>query len=522
MERKVAIVGAGLSGLIACKYVLSKGYKPIVFESKSKLGGVWTKTVETTKLQSEKDSYQFSDFPWPESLETVHPDKDQVLAYIESYAQHFDLARHIRFSTKVVSIAYDGADEEEMNAWSMWGGTGEGFSNKGKWNINAENTSTSASEVHRVDFLILCLGRFSEVPNIPDFPPNKGPEVFQGQVIHAKDYIDMDYDKAANFVKGKRVTIVGSMKFAMDIAAECSAVNGKDNPCTMLRRTCHWILPDLRPWGVPFALLYFNRFSELLLRKPGQGFLHNILSTALSPVSWSISKFVESYVKWKLPLAKYGLVPEHSFLDDISSCTFAIWPDNFFDRVDSGSIVLKKADGFGFCKQGVTLNGELEPVKSDLVILATGFNGEQKLREIFASPRLQGLITGSASSIVPLYRQCVHPRIPQLAVIGFSESASNLFTSEMRSKWVAELLDGSFSLPSVAEMEKDIREWDGYIKGYSGSNYRRSCIAALHIWYSDQLCKDMGLNPKRKNGFLAELFQPYGPLDYQPKNSKSQ
>ena len=101
-------------------------------------------------------------------------------------------------------------------------------------------------------------------------------------------------------------------------------------------------------------------------------------------------------------------------------------------------------------------------------------------------------------------------------MIGFSESVSNLYTSEMRCRWVAELLDGRFKLPSIKEMEKDAERWDKYMKQYSGEYYRRSCIGAVHVWYNDQLCKDMGWNPKRKKGFIPELFQPYGPMDYCP------
>ena len=111
-------------------------------------------------------------------------------------------------------------------------------------------------------------------------------------------------------------------------------------------------------------------------------------------------------------------------------------------------------------------------------------------------------------------REMIHPLIPQLAVIGFSESISNVFTSEMRVRWLGELLDGAFKVPSIKEMEKDTVEWDRYMKRYSNGYYRRSCIGALHIWYNDQLCKDMGWNPKRKNGFFNEMFEPYGPLDY--------
>nr|GFB27449.1 probable flavin-containing monooxygenase 1 [Tanacetum cinerariifolium] len=40
MEKKqIAIIGAGIAGLVACKYCISKGFKPIVFEFESRIGG---------------------------------------------------------------------------------------------------------------------------------------------------------------------------------------------------------------------------------------------------------------------------------------------------------------------------------------------------------------------------------------------------------------------------------------------------------------------------------------------------
>lgn len=215
-----------------------------------------------------------------------------------------------------------------MQTWALWGGNSHPFGSTslGKWTLTVQDAQNPLStEVYEVSFLILCMGRFSGVPNIPEFPPGKGPEVFKGKVMHSM----MDYNASQAMFRGKRVAVVGLQKSALDIAMECSTANGVDHPCTVIYRTAHWNLPDYEPWGVPLTLLYLNRFSELLVHKPGESLLLSLLATLLSPVRWGFSKFVESYIKSKLRLPKFGMVPAHSFLHELSSCLTSTLPEDF-------------------------------------------------------------------------------------------------------------------------------------------------------------------------------------------------
>ncbi|KAI3812125.1 hypothetical protein L1987_16831 [Smallanthus sonchifolius] len=405
-KKQVAIIGAGISGLLACKHCISKGFNPIVFDLESDIGGVWLKTIKTTRLQAPKALYQFTDFPWPESVVDHFPTQQQMLEYLRSYATHFDLMPHIKLQSRVKAISYDGP------ASQTWNSTGESFPSEGKWNVTVNHTRTATTQVYIVDFVILCLGRFKDVPNIPEFPAGKGPEVFRGKAIHSMEYAAMDHDKAAALVKGKKVVVVGFGKTGLDIARECSSANGPEHPCTIVYRRDHWKLPDWAPWGIPLTYFYLNRFSELLVHKPGEGFLLSLLATLLSPLRWGISKFVESYIKGKLPLAKFDMVPQHSLSKDVRSCMILYMPDpdNFFDEVEKKSINLKKSKSISFYENGICIDEDNTQIEAEIVIFATGFKGEEKLKDIFESSRFGHFIAGSPR--VPLYRECIHPQIP--------------------------------------------------------------------------------------------------------------
>ncbi|KAL9991754.1 putative flavin-containing monooxygenase [Helianthus debilis subsp. tardiflorus] len=211
---------------------------------------------------------------------------------------------------------------------------------------------------------------------MPQFPEGKGPEVFRGRAMHSMEYAAMDHDKAEEFVKGKKVVVVGFGKSGLDIARECSSINGPEHPCSIVYRRDHWKLSRWFIWGIPLVDIMFSRSTMLSVHKPGEGFLLSLLATLLSPVRWGIMTLVESYAKMTLPLSKFKMVPQHSLAKDISSGLVLKMPDadNFFDAVDKGSIKLKKSPSFEFYEKGIFTTDDNTHIEADIVIFATGFN----------------------------------------------------------------------------------------------------------------------------------------------------
>ncbi|KAF5196246.1 Flavin-containing monooxygenase [Thalictrum thalictroides] len=300
-----------------------------------------------------------------------------------------------------MAIDYEGVSDEEMVAWDLWGGTGNPINPKGRWNITIEDTQIESTKVNYAHSSLVSL------------PLNLTwcfvkTEAFDGKVIHSMDYSAMDDASAAKYIKGKRVAVVGVQKSALDIATECVMANGIEHPCTVIYKRAHWNFPDFFPWGVPLAFLYFNHFAEYMIHKPGEGLILSLLATLLSPLRWMKYKFVESYIRWKLPLKKFNMIPKHSWEKDFFACTIAITPEKVYHRVDEGNLILKKSTTFSFWKDGVVINDNnecYELIETYVVILATGYKGDQKLKNIFSSPTsFQKYIMGTSKSTVQLYR----------------------------------------------------------------------------------------------------------------------
>jgi dimethylaniline monooxygenase (N-oxide forming) len=202
-RRRVAVVGAGPSGLVTAKYLLAETNKLeiTVLESSSQIGGTFTnKVYDNTRLVSSKYLTAFSDHRMPEDYPN-HPNAEQYVEYLESYAEQFQIFPYIRFQCRVISISDNKktdilAEKEDSPGYIV---TYRDFRN---------NDPEGKLISQHFDWVAVCSG-LHNVPNIPALPNQSA---FKGDIIHSSLYKD------PSIFSNKRVLVCGAGETAMDIA----------------------------------------------------------------------------------------------------------------------------------------------------------------------------------------------------------------------------------------------------------------------------------------------------------------
>ena len=187
--KRVAIIGAGCSGLTAIKCCLDEQIEPVCFERENDLGGLWNYTdtpkvgkgsvYKTCTINTSKEMMAFSDFPPPEEFPMFMSHR-YVLKYFRLYAEKFGLLSHIKFNTSVLSVVQSPK-----------------YDISGCWDVTYQKDNKVIAE--EFDGVLICTGHHT-IPYRPEF---KGLESFRGTQMHSHSYRDN-----VQFT-GKRVLVVG-------------------------------------------------------------------------------------------------------------------------------------------------------------------------------------------------------------------------------------------------------------------------------------------------------------------------
>jgi hypothetical protein len=392
---RVAVIGAGIAGLATCQALRARDIEFDCFEAADDVGGLWhfdgsaapTPAYRSAHTISSRRTFGFRAFPMPEHYPDF-PAQHQVMAYLRDYAERFELRRSIRFGARVSA------------ARRIEGGG---------WRVEA------AGEEHGpYDVLLPASGHLTE-PVRPDFPG-----AFDGEVIHAHDYIDPSEPLD---LRGRRVLVVGIGNTAVDIASELSRP-GLAAGVVLSTRSSAWVNPKYAPLGVPVDRLFGLLQPGLPLRP--QLFLAGRLIRLLSGGP-----------------ARYGLpAPSHGFFEKHPTMS-----SELFLRLGHGDIRARPNVAELRGERVAFIDGSEEEI--DAIVYATGYRT--------AFPYLDPEVSVPLDDRPPFYLRIFKPGVEDLAFVGFAEGVpSQPRFDELQAELVAMWLAGEWAPPPLAEMEREI------------------------------------------------------------------
>ncbi|KAF5305892.1 hypothetical protein FQR65_LT18648 [Abscondita terminalis] len=201
---KVAIIGAGVSGILSLKYILESGFECDCFEETDTFGGTWVYTPNSNTDEYglpvyrsmyknllttlPKEFMTFSNFPYPEHVSYSYLTSSDVLSYLSEYVHYFKLEKHICYFSMVTKV------QPENNMWM----------------VTVKNLITNTSNSKLYDFVFVCSGHF-RFPRVPVIPCQ---HLFQGIQMHSRYY------RSPDIFQNKRVLLIGASFSGIDIAKQ--------------------------------------------------------------------------------------------------------------------------------------------------------------------------------------------------------------------------------------------------------------------------------------------------------------
>ena len=208
----VAIVGAGLAGIIAALAAADAGVGYQIFDRNDEVGGTWlTTTYPGIGVDTPSAYYSLSREVNPEWT-SYYPQGAEYQAYLVSLADKYGLRAHTRFGTEVEGLWWD-----------------EG---RAQWQIRSADRDGNR-DVSYARVVITAAGYLNR-PRWPDIP---GRETFAGNSIHSARW------NASLDLTGRRVAIIGAGCTAVQIVDAC--VDQVEH-LTVFQRQPHWVAPRKR------------------------------------------------------------------------------------------------------------------------------------------------------------------------------------------------------------------------------------------------------------------------------------
>lgn len=476
---RIAIVGAGISGLVTARTLMDDGLEVTVLEKEDEVGGVWARArrYPGVATQNPRDTYAFSDFPMPATYPDW-PSGEQVQAYLAAYADRHGVVPRVRLRTRVTEVT-PRADGREG------------------WRVRTTDADGRV-EARDFDWLVVANGVFC-APSVPELPGRAAFEAAGGQVLHTSEL----HDTAC--AEGKQVVVAGFGKSAADVGA---ALAEKARSATLVYRHALWKMPQRFFGRVHLKYVLTTRFSESLFRWRKPRGIERVLHTAGRPVVWLFWRAIERHLRRTFALDRHGLVPDAP-IERLVGCSLSLASNGFYDRVADGSLRTARGEVARFVDGGVKL-ADGTRIDAELVVFGTGFRQEAP----FLPDWVQGRIR-NADGDFRLHRNILPIDVPRLAFIGYNSSLYSQLTSEVGARWLAEHVHGRIALPSQHDMAGEIDARLAWMRAERAAGPASgTCLIPFNFHYINGLLRDMNARTWRTRNRLREALMPVDPSLY--------
>ncbi len=333
----VLIVGAGFAGLGAAVRLKQAGISDfVILERGTEVGGTWrdnTYPGAACDIPSVLYSYPFVQNPgWSQ----FYSGSAEILDYIRSIVDRFELAQHLRFGQNVTSLAFD-------DATAMW----------------TARTANRRKFVARS--VVLASGPLAN----PSLPPIVGREDFAGKTIHSARW-DHDYDLA-----GKRVAVIGTGASAVQIIPELVDVA---EHVTVFQRTPGWVLPRLnyRTPGWNKVLFAAVPAAQTLARK-ATFWAHESVALGTvweSPATTVVERVAAAHLRLSVrdPWLRRQLTPEFR-----AGCKRMLVSNDYYPALQRENCSLVTWPIARIAPEGIRTAAGVEH-RVDAIVFATGFD----------------------------------------------------------------------------------------------------------------------------------------------------
>ena len=370
----------------------------VIYERNSTLGGVWSDGYLNFGVQVQKELYEFPDQPLPEDVPSFTP--GQVMhKYLGDFACHYNIIRHIKFNTVVTHVC-------EIR--------GPGT----RWMVTTQSNGREKKD--EFDVVVICIGLYSNVPNMPIFPNQSK---FTGKVIHNSKL------KSTQQLAGKKVAIIGYGKGATDAAIESAASADQTH---IIFREPHWPIPRKLAGILPFKWGLLHRLNSTLIppyqyQTPVEKCVHG----PGKPLVWLYWRLVEALLYCQCQLGsdfgkRVSLVPDTPIEIDAFGESTMVPKGVFFRCARNNRIRLHRTTIEQYTSTGLKLT-DGNDLDIDLVIMATGWATDFSFLDVDVWQQLNPADDGFY-----LYRHMVNPNVPNLAFVGRASSVSSILTYSLQ------------------------------------------------------------------------------------------